>query len=178
MIESFLLNLLSAKTYYFNAYYLVGVLVLYLAQGYILSEIFLQKNEKAWKGYIPYYNNYLLFKLFWKARYYFIVLFLSILPVFLNSFGILLLASSAWTQMVTLGEYSVMLYFFVITGISILSTILSIIIHFVLYKKIAKEYGKKWIYALLLCISFIIFGFLLTRSKKENIDVEIIEPEV
>lgn len=172
MIESFLLNLLPA-----NAWYLVGVLALYLAQGYVLSEIFLQKNEKAWKGYVPYYNNYLLFKLFWKARYYVIVLLLSIVPLILSGFGIMMLASSAWTQMVTFEGYSVMLYFFVMTALSILSVILSIVVHFILYKKMAKEYGKKWTYALLLCVSFIIFGLLLTRSKKEDLDVEIIEPE-
>ena len=45
-------------------------------------KIFEKANEKGWKALIPIYNIYLLYKIFWKTKYFKLLLIISFICIF------------------------------------------------------------------------------------------------
>ena len=76
-------------SYYYSANYDAG-----LGAGYYISigivgilsiiawwRIFAKAGEKGWKAIIPFYNMYVMYKLFWKVAIFIVMLVLSALAV-------------------------------------------------------------------------------------------------
>jgi len=76
------------KYYYGNARVNVSVsLVAYIITAIALWKIFKKAGEKGWKSIIPIYNSYILYKISWDVKYFWIQIGLVILIYALSIFS-------------------------------------------------------------------------------------------
>lgn len=126
-------------------------------------KLFVKAGEAGWKAIIPVYNNYILFKISWKRKWFWISFALSIVIIVLAS--ILAWDAAVYTTGAATG-ISEETFLTVVGGLTIAVVVLSIplvVINIVLYWKIAKSFGKGagYFFGLLFLsvIFFCILGF-------------------
>lgn len=135
----------------FNAWWFY---IIYLISYFPIAVLISKKGEEYWKGFIPIYNTYLLFKIYWEIKYFicFVILFVGeiiliiISTIFMNPFGYLVAIPIILLILVVL---ALMIYI----GIN-------------LYIKIAKEHKKSGWFVIGLLSFNIIFLYILAFDKQ------------
>lgn len=63
--------------------YIICFLIMIIYILFIVGcfKIFEKANEKGWKSLIPFYNIYMLYKIFWKTKYFIQLLLISIICI-------------------------------------------------------------------------------------------------
>lgn len=77
----------------------IALVVLYIVG---MWRIFEKAGENGWKCLIPFYNQYTMYKMFWKTKYFWIVLVLSIANVFFNGLALTIPALSTVVSIISL----------------------------------------------------------------------------
>ena len=128
----------------------IVVLVLSLV---FLWKIFEKAGEKGWEALIPVYNTYILFKIAWKEKYFWILC----LFVFTMFFGALLMGINP--SNLVLGGFGDI----IIIG----SCVGMLVIYFSLLSKICNSFNKGGLFMLgLIFLNIIFFGILAFDKSK------------
>ncbi len=128
------------------------IVVLVLAIVF-LWKIFEKAGEKGWEALIPVYNTYILFKIAWKEKYFWILC----LFVFTMSFGALLMGINP--SNLVLGGFG----YIIIIG----SCVGMLVIYFSLLSKICNSFNKGGLFMLgLIFLNIIFFGILAFDKSK------------
>ena len=77
----------------------IALVVLYIVG---MWRIFEKAGENGWKCLIPFYNQYTMYKMFWKTKYFWIVLVLSIANGFFNGLALTIPALSTVVSVISL----------------------------------------------------------------------------
>ena len=130
---------------------LVAVVLLIIAQW----KIFTKAGEKGWKSLIPFYSGYILFKLTWETKWYWIALVLSFVASIIYSIAGACMAMSYFVIGAILVVIAVIL-FIALFVISILS-----------YVKLSKAFGHGGGFAVgLIFLNFIFMLILAFGSSR------------
>ena len=70
----------SNKIIFYGFCFSLIIFCLLVIIGYF--KIFEKANEKGWKSLIPFYNIYLLYKIFWQTKYFILLLVVSFVCIF------------------------------------------------------------------------------------------------
>ena len=128
------------------------IVVLVLAIVF-LWKIFEKAGEKGWEALIPVYNTYILFKIAWKEKYFWILC----LFVFTMFFGALLMGINP--SNLVLGGFGDI----IIIG----SCVGMLVIYFSLLSKICNSFNKGGLFMLgLIFLNIIFFGILAFDKSK------------
>lgn len=137
---------------------LADVVVLVLSIIF-LWKIFEKAGEKGWKALIPIYNTYILFKITWKTKYFWLILVFIIAMICSAFFGTLLLDSNPNNKAIgTITEL-----------ICIGSCVGFVIIYINLLSYICYSFNKSRLYMLGLLFLNIIFLGILAFDKSEYV---------
>ena len=128
-------------SYYYSANYDAG-----LGAGYYISigivgilsiiawwRIFAKAGEKGWKAIIPFYNMYVMYKLFWKVAIFIVMLVLSTLAVIgyiIVIYGIVAAFYSGSSGMFMAGVL-----------LLVACAIVALVLQIIFYNKLAKAFG-------------------------------------
>lgn len=94
-----LLNKIPASTIITIFTVAIALVVLYIVG---MWRIFEKAGENGWKCLIPFYNQYTMYKMFWKTKYFWIVLVLSIANGFFNGLALTIPALSTVVSIISL----------------------------------------------------------------------------
>lgn len=73
-------ELFSNKIIFYSLCFSLIIFYLLVTIGYF--KIFKKANEKGWKSLIPFYNIYILYKIFWQIKYFIVLLIISFTCIF------------------------------------------------------------------------------------------------
>ena len=73
-------ELFSNKIVFYSFCFSLIIFYLLVTIGYF--KIFKKANEKGWKSLIPFYNIYILYKIFWQIKYFIVLLIISFACIF------------------------------------------------------------------------------------------------
>ncbi len=127
----------------FLAIYSVGIIALLILQIVANWKIFEKAGEQGWKSLIPVYAEYILYKIAWDTKPFWILIGLSVLTIFLSAIPV-----------------AGMVFGFIIS-------ILLIIIEVLCYVKLAKAFGHGRGFALGLILLSPIFLMILGFENSE-----------
>lgn len=77
----------EALAMFFVGYLLIGAvlgLISYLLSSFARMKLFTKAGEAGWKGWIPFYGEYVLYEISWAGKYYWIFLALTALQFVLS----------------------------------------------------------------------------------------------
>ena len=152
-MDSFKEFLLSNDT---DSIYSITSDVVALVLGIVfLWKIFEKAGEKGWEALIPVYNTYILFKIAWKEKYFWILC----LFVFTMSFGALLMGINP--SNLVLGGFGDI----IIIG----SCVGMLVIYFSLLSKICNSFNKGGLFMVGLIFLNIIFLGILAFDKSKYV---------
>lgn len=64
---------------------LVILILVYLASAIAMWNIFVKAGEKGWKGFVPFYNTFILFKISWSVKWFWTALALFVVAIVVSN---------------------------------------------------------------------------------------------
>ena len=74
----------SNKIIVYSFWFFFIIFYIFVIIGYF--KIYKKANEKGWKALIPFYNIYILYKIFWKIKYFMFLLIIYFICIFITGF--------------------------------------------------------------------------------------------
>lgn len=165
-----------AATTLFVVSYIVSILVsLGVAALMMVScwHIFKKLGMPGWKGIIPYYSDYMLFKTLWKTKPFWVLvissgayLFVTLLMSIALFFVMLANMSSESLKAV---EAFLIVFAVVIGVLTIALMVIAIVLTFMLHLRLAKAFGKGTGYAFGLTFISVVFYPILAFGKAQRV---------
>ena len=137
------------KIVFYSISFCIIIIGLFMLIG--CFKIFEKANEKGWKSLIPVYNIYLLYKIFWKIKYFIVLLIISFVCIIPTCF--------IYSQ-----ELFELLIFIVMLNLLYHYIILSI--------RISRSFGKNIFWSLGIIFFPYIFIIILGFNKSKYIKFE------
>ena len=120
-----------------------------LISNFPIAVLLNKKGTEYWKGFIPIYNNYLLFKIYWEVKY-----FICLIILFIGFIVLVLVGATLMNPMAFFIGIPIILFALILFGF-----MLYIVINF--YVHLAKAHEKTgWFVVGLLFLNIIFYYFL------------------
>ncbi|HOO28336.1 MAG TPA: DUF5684 domain-containing protein [Lachnospiraceae bacterium] len=129
-------------------------LILYVLYVIAYWKLFTKAGEAGWKSIIPIYNGYILYKIGWQVKWFWIVLGLGVISNILSAIG---------------GNSPVVIIIVICTLMSVAAGIISGIIFNL---KLAKAYGKGTGFGIGLIFLNTIFVFILAFGDSKYVGAQ------
>ncbi len=124
-------------------------LIIVLIKNFPIAVLLNKKGIEYWKGFIPIYNNYLLFKIYWEVKYFICLIILFIGFIVLVLVGAILMNPMGFFIGIPIILFALILFGFM----------LYIVINF--YVHLAKAHEKTgWFVVGLLFLNIVFYYFL------------------
>lgn len=102
--------------------YIIVCLILYVITSLAMAKMFTKAGEDGWKGWVPIYNSYMVYKLTWTKNMFWISIILGIV------LGIVSSAAAVYASVP-------------LTVIQVIIYVITIVIGIIAMNKISKSYG-------------------------------------
>lgn len=135
--------------------YAFMVIGLYVVQVIAYWKLFTKAGEAGWKSIIPIYNTYILFKIAWKTKFFWIMLAVGIVGGFIGGILAALLSDTA----AVVAAVAMIVYWII--------AIFALVIEILLCVKLAQAYGKGGGFAVGLIFLNIIFILILAFGSAQ-----------
>lgn len=135
--------------------YAVMIIGLYVVQVIAYWKLFTKAGEPGWKSIIPFYNSYILFKIAWSTKFFWLMLAVAVGGGFIGGILAALLSETAAVVVAF-----VMIVYWIIA-------VFAIVISIVLCVKLAQAYGKGVGFAIGLVFLNIIFILILAFGNAQ-----------
>ncbi|MCR4693924.1 MAG: DUF5684 domain-containing protein [Pseudobutyrivibrio sp.] len=142
--------LLSGE-YSFTSVIFVLVFLALMAVG--RWKVFTKMGEKGWKGIIPFYSGYLMYKRTWDTIFFWMYLVLNVV-------------GSLLSRVVRMG-FMPLAVGQIVSYLSSMLVVLGLIVNVVMLRNLARAFGKGWGFTIGLVLLNPIFIFILGMSESQ-----------
>lgn len=154
----------------------MGITALMLVSSW---HLFKKLGMPGWKGIIPFYSDYMLFRTVWISKPFWVLVIASgvytaaaVLTAVLTPILFLLNGNNAGEEQIL----ALLMLFLVIFGVvTLVYAVLALIISFKLYVRLARAFGKGIGYAFGLTFLTIVFYPILAFGKSQRVTEEVLQ---